>query len=271
MIDKKKPLLIYDGDCEFCSRWGDRWHFVTGSSVHYVPYQNVQDKFPNISAAEFIGAVQYIALDGSRSQGAEAVFHALAAHPNLRWLLRIYYSFPSLAKVSELLYRVVAENRVVLSRVNHMLCGPRLGRPTMILTRDIFLRGLGLIYAIAFASLGTQILGLVGSEGILPVEIFFNSLSKELGIERYWLYPSFFWLSANDGVLQFICLVGAIFGIALAFGVQMGLAFAFLWMLYLSLLTVCRDFMAFQWDTLLLETGFMAVFLAPKFYTFNIL
>jgi hypothetical protein len=35
------------------------------------------------------------------------------------------------------------------------------------------------------------------------------------------------------------------------------------WALYLSLANVCRDFLWFQWDSLLLETGFLAIFLAP--------
>ena len=36
-----------------------------------------------------------------------------------------------------------------------------------------------------------------------------------------------------------------------------------LWLVYLSLATVCRVFLGFQWDNLLLETGFLAIFLAP--------
>jgi lipase maturation factor 1 len=38
---------------------------------------------------------------------------------------------------------------------------------------------------------------------------------------------------------------------------------ALLWLLYLSLATVGRDFLGFQWDNLLLEAGFLAIFFAP--------
>jgi len=38
---------------------------------------------------------------------------------------------------------------------------------------------------------------------------------------------------------------------------------ALLWLIYLSLVTVGRDFYGFQWDNLLLETGFLAIFFAP--------
>jgi hypothetical protein len=36
-----------------------------------------------------------------------------------------------------------------------------------------------------------------------------------------------------------------------------------LWLLYLSLATVGRDFLGFQWDNLLLEAGFLVIFFAP--------
>jgi hypothetical protein len=38
---------------------------------------------------------------------------------------------------------------------------------------------------------------------------------------------------------------------------------ALLWLLYLSLATVGREFLEFQWDNLLLEAGFLAIFFAP--------
>ena len=34
-------------------------------------------------------------------------------------------------------------------------------------------------------------------------------------------------------------------------------------LIYLSLSTICREFLGFQWDILLLETGFLAIFFAP--------
>jgi hypothetical protein len=37
-----------------------------------------------------------------------------------------------------------------------------------------------------------------------------------------------------------------------------------LWAIYLSLSTVCREFLGFQWDILLLEAGFLAIFFAPR-------
>jgi hypothetical protein len=46
-------------------------------------------------------------------------------------------------------------------------------------------------------------------------------------------------------------------------GVLPRVCLALLWLLYLSLVTVGGDFLAFQWDNLLLETGLLAIFFAP--------
>ena len=40
-------------------------------------------------------------------------------------------------------------------------------------------------------------------------------------------------------------------------------ALILLWLFYLSLSVVGQEFLSYQWDTLLLETGFLAIFLAP--------
>ena len=49
-------------------------------------------------------------------------------------------------------------------------------------------------------------------------------------------------------------------GILLIIGIAPAPCLALLWLLYLSLVTVGRDFLGFQWDNLLLETGFLAIF-----------
>ena len=58
--------------------------------------------------------------------------------------------------------------------------------------------------------------------------------------------------------------VGGVIGsLLLIFDIAPVLVLSLIWILYLSLVTVGQDFLAFQWDSLLLEAGFLAVFLAP--------
>jgi len=132
------------------------------------------------------------------------------------------------------------------------------------LSRWLFLRLLGLIYLIAFVSLWTQIKGLIGRNGILPLVDYLQAVAERVGPERYWRVPTFCWLDAGDGFLHCQCAAGAVLSLALIAGFAPMPALVFLWAIYLSLSTVCRDFLAFQWDILLLETGFLAIFLAPR-------
>src|SRR5881296_1460887 len=143
------------------------------------------------------------------------------------------------------------------------LVGSADGRSTYAVTRWVFFRALGVIYLIAFVSLWVQVKGLLGTQGILPAQQYLQMLRGYVGPERYRLAPTLFWLGAGDGALGLACGVGAACAAVLICDVAPAICLALLWVLYLSLATVGRDFLAFQWDVLLLETGFLAIFFAP--------
>ena len=65
--------------------------------------------------------------------------------------------------------------------------------------------------------------------------------------------------------LQLACVAGALAGFAIILGVGRRIALAIAFILYLSLVSVGQDFLSFQWDFLLLECGFLAIFLLPVF------
>jgi len=136
-------------------------------------------------------------------------------------------------------------------------------RESYVLVRWVFLRGLGAVYFCAFASLWPQILGLIGSRGILPARGFLDAVAAQAGPERFRLVPTLLWLDAGDHALRLICAAGMLLSLLLIAGVLPVPALAGLWLLYLSLVSVGQDFLGFQWDTLLLETGFLALFVAP--------
>jgi len=134
---------------------------------------------------------------------------------------------------------------------------------TFSFARWLFLRLLGFIYLIAFWSLSTQILGLVGERGILPAGVFLQSVSQRVGPEKVLILPTVFWIDAGNAFLQGVTLAGAALSIGLALGFFELPILCLLWTSYLSLYVVSGGFLNFQWDLLLLETGFLAIFLAP--------
>jgi hypothetical protein len=135
--------------------------------------------------------------------------------------------------------------------------------PTYILTRRLFLRLLGAVYCVAFASLAMQISGLAGERGILPAGQFLEWAHSIYGAASYHQLPTIFWLDASDVSLRLAAWGGAALGVLLALGIAPLLTLVLLWALYLSLTVAGQDFMAFQWDALLLETGLLAMLWAP--------
>ncbi len=135
---------------------------------------------------------------------------------------------------------------------------------TYFITRRVFLTVLAGIFAIAFASLGVQITGLIGSDGILPAQPFLDAVAGSYGAERYRLIPTVGWLNASDAALTKYCILGFVCSLLAMSGVLVRVMLLVCWVLYLSLFQLGRDFLGFQWDILLLETGFLAVFLAPS-------
>ncbi|MCG3150347.1 MAG: hypothetical protein PCFJNLEI_03830 [Verrucomicrobiae bacterium] len=247
-----KPLLIFDGDCTFCRRWIARWQRRTGDRVDYLAAQELGDRFPEIPRDAFTQSVQLIEPDGTVYSGAAAVFRSL----NRQWLYRL----PGVAPVSEWAYRLVANNRRVFSALTPA--------PTShVLTREIFVRALGVIYFIAFVSLWTQITGLIGSAGILPVEEWLGQLappafSREW-FATFWRTPTVFWLGWSDTALHVVCGLGTALSLCVIAGIAAGPALLGLWALYLSVMHVGNVFLGFQWDALLVEVGFLAVWFAP--------
>jgi len=134
---------------------------------------------------------------------------------------------------------------------------------TYVLSSWLFLRLVGLIYCAAFVSLATQIQGLVGGQGILPARDFLLP-KQSWGPKRFLQIPTLCWWSASDGMLLFLCRGGAALSLVLVAGVAPIPILILLWAFYLSLFNVCRVFLGYQWDILLLETGFLAIFAAPS-------
>jgi lipase maturation factor 1 len=131
------------------------------------------------------------------------------------------------------------------------------------LTAWLFVRLLGLIYLFAFLSALVQMPGLVGESGILPAHDLLQALQSQVGMERYWVFPTLAWLNSSNLFLQAISLLGCLASLLVVAGIFTGPLLFLSWLLYLSIVTIGQDFYSFQWDILLLETGFLAIFLFP--------
>src|SRR5205809_3716471 len=258
-----EPLLIWDGECDFCRLWIERWREITARKVDYATYQEAAHQFPDISVEQFKRAMVLIEPDGETFFAAEAIYRSLRYRSSRRWLAWSYDHLPGFAAISEIGYKFVARHRGLGSTFTRLLWGKNVRPPTYFWARRWFLRTLGLTYLVAFVSLWVQVNGLVGSNGVSPLDQFLPAVYERFGSIAYSLLPTLCWVDSSNGFLHFLCGGGVVLSLLLILGIAPALSLAVLFVFYLSLTIAGQTFLSFQWDILLLETGFLSIFLAP--------
>lgn len=248
-----QPLLVYDGRCGFCRIWIDYWKQLTEGEIDFAPSQEVAGRFPQIPPNAFHEAVQLVRADGSFASGARAVFETLGRE-------RIYESSRLVAALSDAAYRFIARRRGFFYWLTRLTFGRKIEPARFELTQWLFLRMLAAIYLVAFASLAVQVTGLLGEHGISPAHDFFGRVGTDLGWMRFWAAPSLFWFNSSDKILVGAAWLGAGLAGLLFAGRMERLALSLLYALYLSFSLAGQEFLSFQWDALLLEAGFLAIF-----------
>jgi predicted DCC family thiol-disulfide oxidoreductase YuxK len=255
--------MIWDGECHFCKRWIERWREITVGKVDYATYQEAAARFPEIPVEQFKRAVAFIEPDGEVFFAAEAVYRSLRYRSSRKWLAWSYDHIPGFAGISETAYKFIARHRGLGSTFTRFLWGKDVRPPTYFWARRWFVRMLGLVYLIAFVSLWIQVDGLVGGNGMSPVSQFLPAVQQQIGLDAYFLLPTLCWFDSSNAFLHFLCGGGVVLSSLLIFGVAPALSLVVLFVFYLSLTIAGQVFLNFQWDVLLLETGFLSIFLAP--------
>ncbi|MGQ4601104.1 lipase maturation factor family protein [Nocardia sp. R6R-6] len=133
--------------------------------------------------------------------------------------------------------------------------------PEYWLGRQVLTRGAAAIYLIAFIAAARQFRALIGERGMLPVPRF---LARRSARET----PSIFHVHYSDRFFAAVCWIGAALSAALVVGLAdmvplwaAMLLWLMLWVLYLSIVNVGQAWYSFGWESLLLEVGFLAIFL----------
>lgn len=140
-----------------------------------------------------------------------------------------------------------------------------LDAPGFTLARWAIQRGLGAVYLIAFSVAASQFRPLAGARGLLPLGPFLERVPFRAA-------PGLFHLTgASDRAIGAAAWTGAglalvaVTGLSDAFGPLVSVAvWAALWALYLSFVNAGQLFYGYGWETLLLETGFLAIFLGSS-------
>ncbi|XP_045640783.1 lipase maturation factor 1 isoform X2 [Ursus americanus] len=150
-------------------------------------------------------------------------------------------------------------------------CSARLRAGTFWLTRIVLLRALAFIYFVAFLVAFHQNKQLIGDRGLLPCRTYLKSVQQyfrgPVGWDAVSYAPTVLWLldwSHMDSNLDALALLGlGISSFVLVTGCANMVLMATLWVLYMSLVNVGQIWYSFGWESQLLETGFLGIFLCP--------
>ena len=133
--------------------------------------------------------------------------------------------------------------------------------PEYWLSRLILERGIAVVYVFAFVAAARQFRALIGEHGLLPV-------TRYLARQSFRQTPSIFHVHYSDRFFATVAWLGALLSAAMAVGLAgvlplwaAVLVWLLLWVLYLSIVNVGQTWYSFGWESLLLETGFLAIFL----------
>ena len=133
--------------------------------------------------------------------------------------------------------------------------------PEYWLGRLILERGIAVVYVFAFVAAARQFRALIGEHGLLPVP-------RYLAGQSFRQTPSVFHVHYSDRFFATVAWLGALLSAAMAVGLAdvlplwaAVLLWLLLWVLYLSIVNVGQTWYAFGWESLLLEAGFLAIFL----------
>ena len=133
-----------------------------------------------------------------------------------------------------------------------------------LLARWLFLRALAVIYFSAFYSLAFQIRGLLGPNGLLPVNLYLDQVAQFVGVSRYWYAPTLLWLDSSDRALTALCWAGMIASLLLFFNLWPRGVLVICFVLFLSFVSAAQDFSGYQSDGMLLSAGFSSLFFAAS-------
>ena len=135
------------------------------------------------------------------------------------------------------------------------------------LTRFIFMRALGGIYFVAFLGVLNQFKPLIGEKGLLPASLYLQKVGENYPhvLKAFWKAPTLFWVHISDNFMLIMAILGVSLSAAVMLGLSNGISMLTLWVIYMSFVHVGQLFYGYGWEFLLLETGFLAIFMYPFF------
>ena len=139
-------------------------------------------------------------------------------------------------------------------------------RRTYHVAKWLILRLLGMVYFVAFLGAYNQNVALMGEDGLVPASSYISRMRSnyDSNLDAFWTHPTlFWWIPLTDTNLDGFAIVGLTLSFLLTVGIDSWLILVMLWLIDFSIVTIAEtnSFYSYGWESQLLETGFLAIFL----------
>ena len=105
-------MLIFDGDCAFCTSSANWIEARLPDTIDVVPWQWSDIESLHLSEADVTTAAYWVDPDGTRHRGARSIAHALMATTGAGWrIIGRIMLIPPVSWLAAGVYSVVAKNR----------------------------------------------------------------------------------------------------------------------------------------------------------------
>lgn len=120
-----KPVLVWDGQCEFCRYWVLFLNHHTEGRLTYRSYQSAAADFRDIPLEKFRQAVRLIEPDGRVFSGADVAYRALQCYfsKTISWFHEWYKRSRFFRKFSDLAYELISGHRSLMYKITVVLFG----------------------------------------------------------------------------------------------------------------------------------------------------
>ena len=120
---------------------------------------------------------------------------------------------------------------------------------------------LGVVMAVHFWSAYVQNTALIGEDGLVPCAGY---VKDRITRGSFWTWPGvWFWVEPSDANLDAVALTGLANALLLAVGAHYSHIVAICWLCHSSIVNAAEasSFYSYDWETQLLETAFLTMFL----------
>lgn len=110
MRTRERPVLVYDGDCAFCTSCARLLERI-GPEAEIVAWQLTDLAELGLTEQQATAAVQWVQIDGSICSGHEAIVGVLGTGGRSWRLLGRTILLPGISWIAAKVYRLIADNR----------------------------------------------------------------------------------------------------------------------------------------------------------------